>query len=258
MYVLCHRRSRPTGRKLAAVFGLPARCRNPMLRDNIVIRWGTAQFPELSSVIQPAESVAKAGNKLVALRIMQEAGVPVPAFSRDGADLEGTILGRRTNGFGGQDIVVYEDGEVNLGPVGQHDFYTEYIPNRREYRIHVVGGEIVRVQRKYLDFPEQNNNPHVQNYAQGYRFRTPARTLNRDRLDAATGAVAALGLDFGAVDLLVGQDNNPYVLEVNTAPKLAPLTASQYARALVSLAADRGHALTIHDEAFAAFGGVNE
>lgn len=91
---------------------------------------------------------------------------------------------------------------------------------------------MIRVQGKYLDYPEQHTNPYIKNYAQGFRFRTPDRKLNASRITAATNAVAALGLLFGAVDLLIGEDGNEYVLEVNTAPKLAPLTCSQYVGAI--------------------------
>ena len=91
---------------------------------------------------------------------------------------------------------------------------------------------VIGVQGKYLDHPEQNTNPYIKNYAQGFRFRTPDKRLNSDRTEAAINAVSALGLLFGAVDLLIGEDRRAYVLEVNTAPKLAPLTCSQYAAAI--------------------------
>lgn len=256
MYVFCHRRSAPTGRKLAAVFGLPVRRRDPLHGSQIALRWGTAERPLIPSVIQPAAAIARAGNKLAALQIMQAAGIPVPEFTTV-QPINGTWLGRRLRGMGGQDIVVQPEGQITYG-FAESDFWTKYIPNRREYRIHVVGGEVVRVQGKYLDFPQQHSNPHIKNYSQGYRFRTPERQLHRNRIDAAKNAIAALGLDFGAVDLLVSERGDPFVLEVNTAPKLAPRTARQYASALVSLASDRGHTLTINEGAFLAFGGVNE
>lgn len=126
--------------------------------------------------------------------------------------------------------MVYRHEEA--GTEGPHEFYSAYIPNRREYRIHVFDGKVIRVQGKYLDFPEQHTNPYVKNYAQGFRFRTPDKKLNASRTEAAVDAVSALGLLFGAVDLLVGEDGLEYVLEINTAPKLAPLTCTQYATAI--------------------------
>lgn len=121
---------------------------------------------------------------------------------------------------------MFQPGE----PLEGCDFYTAYVPNRREYRIHVFQGEVIRVQGKYLDYPEQHTNEYIKNYGQGFRFRAPDRELNADRLEAARRAVDALGLDFGAVDLLVGVDRLCYVLEVNTAPACSPLTAQAYVR----------------------------
>ena len=124
----------------------------------------------------------------------------------------------------GRDIAVFTASDTPAGC----DFYTVYIPNTREYRIHVFQGEIIRVQGKYLDHPDQHTNPYIKNHGQGFRFRTPDRELNTDRREAAINAVEALGLDFGAVDLLVGEDRLCYVLEVNTAPACSPLTARAY------------------------------
>lgn len=87
---------------------------------------------------------------------------------------------------------------------------------------------MIRVQGKYLDYPDQHTNPYIQNYSQGFRFRSPRYNPNQERLDAAVKAVEALGLDFGAVDLLIGEDRQTYVLEVNTAPSCSPLTARAY------------------------------
>lgn len=113
-----------------------------------------------------------------------------------------------------------------------NEFYTEFIPNTREYRFHVFDGEVIRVQGKYHDCPEQQSNPYIKNHAQGFRFRAPDREPNRDRSDAAINAVAALGLVHGAVDLVIGAvDRSCYILEVNTAPACSPLTLRAYCEA---------------------------
>jgi glutathione synthase/RimK-type ligase-like ATP-grasp enzyme len=124
------------------------------------------------------------------------------------------------------DIVYWEAD--SLPQRGHCEFFTEYVPNRREYRLHVYRGEVIRTQGKYLDFPEQWTRPFVKNYEQGFRFRTPRLELNRSRVEAAVRAVEALGLVHGAVDLLIGEDGLEYVLEVNTAPSCSPLTARRY------------------------------
>lgn len=112
--------------------------------------------------------------------------------------------------------------------------YTLYVPNTREYRLHVFKDRVLRVQGKYLDFPHQHTIPYIQNYAQGFRFRAPSVQLHQHRLDFAVEAVRALGLDFGAVDMLIGEDGKSYFLEVNSAPACSPLTLRGYAEAFAN------------------------
>ncbi|KKL94338.1 hypothetical protein LCGC14_1865710, partial [marine sediment metagenome] len=56
---------------------------------------------------------------------------------------------------------------------------------------------------------------------------------------AAKQAIAALGLDFGAVDVMYKiKDKRPYVLEVNSTPSLADDTADTcevYAKRILSM-----------------------
>ena len=103
---------------------------------------------------------------------------------------------------------------------------------------------VLRIQGKYLDFPDQHTNPYIQNYGQGYRFRAPNFDIHQDRKDLAIAAVRALGLDFGAVDMLIGEDKKAYVLEVNSAPACSPLTLTAYAEAFadeLDLSVDRDY-----------------
>lgn len=148
------------------------------------------------------------------------------------------ILGRTRQGFGGKGIVAYDpsglyDGRYSREPVREHEWYTIYHEPSREVRLHVVDGEVVRIQGKYLDFPEEKErNLFVRNYKTGYRFRKPKRELHSRRKETAIEAVRALGLHFGAVDMMLFRDQEAMVLEINTAPACSPLTASSYAEAL--------------------------
>ena len=234
----------PTGRVLAKALDLKyghlgdgqpprrfQRRHERAMNAGTLIRWGaTDPLAERGFVLNSYKSIAAASNKLRTLRTLQEAGVPVPAFTTsagDAANWNTVVLARQSYGSRGRDIRIFQPGEFPQGGT----FYTQYVPNQREYRIHVFQGKVIRVQGKYLDFPEAHTNPYVKNHGQGFRFRAPSRQLNSDRTQAAIDAVASLGLDFGAVDLLVGEDRRCYVLEVNTAPACSPLTAEAYVKA---------------------------
>ena len=228
IYLLYHPRSRPGGRVMADALGVESgiglRGRTP----TVLIRWGTQRAVETNArVINPASALAKASDKLIAFQTMQAAGVPVPPFTGERLLWSEALplIGRTRKGFGGEGIVIYDEGDE----LGEHELYVKFIPSEREYRLHVVGGEVVRAQQKM-----PTSEPHaIRNHKNGYRFTgVVSRRLHSDRYDAAIAAVAALGLDFGAVDLLIGEDDRPYVLEVNTAPACSPLTVQVYAEAL--------------------------
>lgn len=251
-FFLYHRTTSPTGRLLAKALGIPyghlgpgqaarrtERIQSSLIRAQRIIRWGSQQ--QLPTGCQPehtlngAAALSTASNKLRALEKLTAAGVSVCPYSLPEGiayplelarlrEPSQVVLGRSLHGTKGGDIRVFHEGETPRGC----DFYTAYIPNTREYRVHVFQGEVIRVQGKYLDYPEQHTNPYIKNHGQGFRFRTPDRMPNPDRLEAAVRAVEALGLDFGAVDLLRGADGLTYVLEVNTAPACSPMTARAY------------------------------
>lgn len=232
-FLLYHPKSSPTGRQLRDALGIPGGTR---VRGNpeAIIRWGSQREPERGGINSPV-ALALASDKLRSLRALREAGLLVPDFTTT-APSERGWLGRKRKGYGGLDIVLRAEYPTEPSEAERayylSEWYSKYVPNTREYRIHVFADAVIRVQGKYLDFPEHHTNPYIKNYAQGFRFRTPDKRLNADRTEAAIAAVSALGLVFGAVDLLIGEDRRAYVLEVNTAPKLAPLTCSQYTAAI--------------------------
>lgn len=245
-YLAYTKASRPTGRALAQLLGFQnfgiRQARHPL---NVLVRWGSRkEMPRASRVLNTALAIKMASDKVLAIEAMSRDGIPtVPCFTTWpealAAASDGIILGRTRSGMQGAGIVVYDpsevhDGKYARGPIRPHEWYTIYHEPTREVRLHVVGGEVVRIQGKYLDFPElAGENPFVRNYKTGYRYRTPRRNLHSRRREIAIEAVRALGLDFGAVDMLLfGGEADPMVLEINTAPACSPLTAESYAEAI--------------------------
>lgn len=238
MFFLYHRRSAPTGAVLAQALGAAHGELPPATGSDVLIRWGSRAVAgfgaanQSARVINKSGAIAAASDKLDSLVKMREAGVRVPDFSEDPTDLEFPFLGRKRSHARGTDVVLcLQKGDYKRRP---RDYYVQYVPTVREFRVHVVGDEAIRVQGKFLDHPEQAV-PWIRNHANGYRFRAPRKRLNRERLDMAVQAVKALGLDFGAVDLLIGDDGQTYVLEVNTAPSCSPLTGGAYVAAFQRL-----------------------
>lgn len=229
-FLLYHRRSRPTGHVIADALGVQhGYDLLGGVRPESMIRWGSqAEVSRVNRIVNHSRAIATASNKLESLRLLSDAGVNVPMWSTNPTDLDFPYMGRRTHHARGTDIVLcLQKSDYERQP---RDYYIEYIPTVREFRVHVAFGKVIRVQGKFLDRPELAV-PWIRNYANGYRFRAPRKKLMSERLNMATLAVETLGLDFGAVDLLISDENKTYVLEVNTAPACSPLTAAAYVTA---------------------------
>ena len=161
-------------------------------------------------------------NKLQELEALARAGVLTVPFSTNPLDLQAPLFGRKIHHTRGNDIVLVQCGRPN--PARRvSDFYTHVVPKRKEFRVWAFRGQPIGTYEKVLQYPTKNGrggrSRDVWNWRNGYAYvfvhqREAARELK------ATGvaAIAALGLDFGAVDIIEGNDGRYYVLEVNTAP----------------------------------------
>jgi len=122
-----------------------------------------------------------------------------------------------------EDYQLLAEGKVN--PVLQEaPLYTQAVSNKGEYRVHVMGGEVILYQKKSRRLNEDGEvdvvggeEADVRNLESNWVYRTG--NLNRlERIEElAIEAIEALGLDFGAVDIINNHDNEVFVLEVNTA-----------------------------------------
>lgn len=238
MYFLYHRTTRPTGEVLGRALGIPHGSHAPQDRQDIVIRWGSRdplQYRPSLFTVNPSNAIGRATDKYESLVRMKERGVVVPPFSTNPQELRFPVLGRNRNHTRGTDIAF----ALQLRDcTAISDFFTQYIPTAREYRARVVGDECVRVSEKVLT-DESAYCPWIRNYENGYTFRSPSVRLNAYQEALAIAAVKAHGLDFGAVDLVVGDDGMTYVLEVNTAPALAPRSAGAMLGGIVRLIQER-------------------
>ena len=212
-------------------------------RSSTVINWGsTLPLTALTPVNGP-EAVALAIDKLDTFRLLLANGVSIPKFTtQDGVediDRDGIWLARtRLRASGGEGIVVLrKDDEIVPAPL-----YVKYVPKLLEYRVHVfnqVGGSDTYVQQKlrHNGAEQTKDEALLRNHANGWVFAKPTAAVPDDVLSEAIAAVEYLGLDFGAVDVIVGRDDGKaYVLEVNTAPGLqGDTTLKFYAEAIDKL-----------------------
>jgi hypothetical protein len=135
------------------------------------------------------------------------------------------LIARKTQHAKGKDILICKtqkqlDHAKELG----RTYFTPLVESDTEYRAWVYRKRILSVYEKRLTEPNKNKK-FGRNRANGYTFHAlAAENIPESVRRVAVAAVAALGLDFGAVDILGKWDDDTHtdvhatVLEVNSAP----------------------------------------
>lgn len=193
-----------------------------------VINWGNSSRDLLTSsrvvVLNKPDQVGTAINKVESFNVWSASNIPVPAFTADSTSLDRShIWLARTvlTGSGGAGIMVVRPEDV----VPDAPLYVQYIKKAEEYRVHVAFGSAVFVQRKLrVSNNEQTKDEKlIRNYNNGWVFSPVlVEEASEEIKRVAISAVVSLGLDFGAVDIVISNDERlPYVLECNTAPGIS-------------------------------------
>ena len=119
---------------------------------------------------------------------------------------------------------------------GRIPLYVKYVKKRAEYRVHVFSGVAVDVQQKRKRNDTETDS-RIRSFNNGWVYcRDNINPYNAAILDQSIAAVEALGLDFGAVDVIWNDHyQRAYVLEVNTAPGLIGTTLTTYTDAIRGL-----------------------
>jgi glutathione synthase/RimK-type ligase-like ATP-grasp enzyme len=208
---------------------------------DVIINWGSTKFPKWYNNwentkeiwLNPPPKVGMAADKKQSLLMFKEKEVPCPEFTSD-VNLakewakKMTVVARTVlNGHSGQGIILCDKDTENF-PVAP--LYVKYKKKSREYRVHVFQGDVIDVQqkKKRLDFDKEVNTK-IRSFDNGWVFCRDGIECPEDLYETAVSAVAALGLDFGAVDVIYNlHENKCYALEVNTAPGLEGETMFSY------------------------------
>ena len=206
---------------------------------DLVVNWGNGVIPEWNKPeiewLNHPSAVTVAANKKKTFLEFAKEGVACPDFTSDIDEVfkwlkKGTVFARtKLTGHSGQGIVVLDKGteEIPNAPL-----YVKYKKKAREFRVHVFKNEIIDVQekRKKVDFDGERNN-QIRSHDNGWVFcREGLDEYDKETLfDIALDAVSALGLDFGAVDIIYNaHEHKYYALEVNTAPGIEGETMFSY------------------------------
>ena len=209
-------------------------------RMSVVVNWG-CRGVVIPENVWPASdeaprilnaTVAPAISKVLTFDRLRAAGLPMPRIAlaadeiSDGGPfyMRGKYLGRKDGLTGGAGITIYEKGQMPAaGTI--HDFFSQVVSKAHEVRIHVGDGNILCEQFKL--FPAGSGTGIlIRNHTRGAFFSGAALHTRIDQATADRGreiaikAIAAVGLDFGAVDMALTKRGEWVIFEVNTAPGL--------------------------------------
>lgn len=212
---------------------------------DVIINWGSRDmvWSDMAedhvgfTILNSPFCVGLARNKLDTFRELSAKGVPTVEWTEHllkanewFAAGENVFVRTTLTGQGGAGIVVQND--QNSRELLPAPLYTRHWRAEHEYRVHVVGEETFVTKKRRRNGAERSL---VRNHTNGYVYCTTNVEVPLSAVSVARAAITALGLCFGAVDLLVSRDGEARVLEVNTAPGLEGRTVDWYANAFRKL-----------------------
>jgi len=233
-------------------------------RPKIVINLGvTDDLPYEGTIINTQDMVRVASNKKKARQTFAEQGVPAPELFLKPGDVSKDdlpVIGRTSYHHKGQGFWFCKTlTQVRQASKAGATHFLEFIPDTREYRVHTFlkmksrnlspderGADcyvsIKISEKRWTAEGEPNPSEPQKNHEFGWAFMAP-KDRREGELDvvryAAKEAIAALGLDFGAVDVMYRiRAKQPYVLEVNSTPSLSDenaTTCEVYANRILKL-----------------------
>jgi glutathione synthase/RimK-type ligase-like ATP-grasp enzyme len=209
---------------------------------SLIINYGSnarPAWPVVGKWLNDPSNCASAGNKLRAFEAFKAAGVAIPDFTTDSRVAtqwisDGAVVVVRTilNGHSGRGIVLADTAAKLVNA----PLYVKYKKKRKEFRVHVFQGKVIDTaekRKRRVDNPPAFDG-YVRNLANGWVFCRDGVVKPADLDGIAVAACTALGLDFGAVDVIWNEhENKCYVLEVNTAPGLEGTTLTNYTNAIL-------------------------
>ena len=226
--------------------GFPKRFKGVCKREGepeYVINLGTTEEYNIGSTfLNEREMVRTSSNKKAARKTFKEKGIRAPELYIRGADVtKFPVVGRTSYHSKGNGFWMCEDKRAVSRAVSEGaTHFMDFIANTREYRVHtfIKQQSLENKERAPEDYVSVKISEKVwqgdgvpdpkepqKNHQFGWVFLGPQNRRDEE-LDVvrtvAKQAISALGMDFGAVDVMYQIRNKlPYVLEVNSTPSLA-------------------------------------
>lgn len=272
-----------TGQAIAEALGITGtKTRPAWVSGDNVICWGAKTEADINvpngvRILNHPNAIRKNRNKIQTLELMKNtrslSNCIAPFFSLNAVDellnrdrAEFPLIGRRSHHQGGKGFwLCLTKAQVRKAISAGAEYFQKYIDIDKEYRIHIINGDVVHAVQKVENDAENSwisqHRELINNAAEGkdldlddetisfvlgklvkqqtlpdYVIRSNKRgwkfsTVNNPPAalrDVAIRAVAAVGLDFGAVDCALDVNNAAYIIEINTGPGLQGAALDKY------------------------------
>jgi len=175
-------------------------------------------------------------NKIKFSNMLLENSINSPIFSKDipSEDDFPLFIRKTLSSYGGKGIVPCKNIDEFINNGGRNYYWTKFIPTSSEYRVHVLGGEVMKIQKKVFsgevepEFPIRNleNNYHFslrENYDKFPKLLEVITELNK----IITGKFYSL--DIGYSKIL----EKYFIFEGNSASGMNENTSNIYAEYLI-------------------------
>ena len=212
--------------------------KNNFYRSNLIVNWGSSTKPqwwkEGTKVLNHWDNVDKSVNKLTTFHELDVNNVSIPEWTestevaQSWIDDGHKVYGRKIlTGHSGAGINIF-DSETICSSM-ECPLYTKATKADYEYRVHVFKGMVIDAQQKKKKNGHEGGIRGIRNHANGWIYAREDVTFPIPVLEQSIKAVAALELDFGAVDVGYNtEESKAYVYEVNSAPGLQGTTLENY------------------------------
>lgn len=155
-----------------------------------------------------------------------------PEIVKDWVNSGSLVLARtKLNGHSGAGIILVDPpyDVITYAPL-----YVKYKKKRHEYRVHVFNGEVIDVTQKRKRKGAEHLDTKIRNHQNGWVYCRENIEEPYDLRTQAINAMSAVGLQFGAVDIIWNEkEDKSYVLEINCAPGLEGTSLTKYVDAFV-------------------------
>lgn len=209
---------------------IPCKIENPYETKNktfsvknyaLLFNYGISKLTNGVRKLNKALFVKTSISKINSFNIFKATNIPCPNFTTDYKEAltwvkDHIIAVRSIENGNNTDGLTFCQTKACITKNKTAPLFTQYIPHNKEFRINCWKDEIVSVYEKIL----VNNNT-------GFKFKLLKNFNDNEITTIVQKLYKALPLDWYGLDIILGEDNKYYVLEINSAPILFPYTINK-------------------------------